>query len=139
MSYDQAAVKEILAKASSEGRSALTAPEAKRVADAYGIPTPGEGLATSAQEAADTAAKIGFPVVLKIVSPEILHKTDAGGVVVGVENADAARAAYDEIVANAKKYDSKATITGVQVQQMLDTGPDVQEVIVGSVTDSTFG
>jgi acetyl coenzyme A synthetase (ADP forming)-like protein len=139
MSYDQAAVKEILAKASSEGRTSLTAPEAKRVADAYGIPTPGEGLATSAQEAADVAAEIGFPVVLKIVSPEILHKTDAGGVVVGVQDADAARAAYDEIVANAKKYDSKATITGVQVQQMLDTGPDVQEVIVGSVTDSTFG
>jgi len=139
MSYDQAAVKEILERATSEGRTSLTAPEAKRVADAYGIPTPGEGLATSAQEAADISAEIGFPVVLKIVSPEILHKTDAGGVVVGVKDADAARAAYDEIVANAKKYDSKATITGVQVQKMLDTGPDVQEVIVGSVTDSTFG
>ena len=129
MSYDKAAVKEILGNAASEGRTSLTAPEAKGVADAYGIPTPGEGLATSAQEAADVAAEIGFPVVCKIVSPEILHKTDAGGVVVGVKDADAAREAYDEIVANAKKYDSKATITGVQVQQMLDTGPDVQEVI----------
>ena len=139
MRYDRAVVKEILGNATSEGRTALSAPEAKRVADAYGIPTPGEGLATSPQEAADIAAEIGFPVVLKIVSPEILHKSDAGGVVVGVKDAEAARAAYDEIVANAKKHDSKATITGVQVQQMLDTGPDVQEVIVGSVTDSTFG
>ena len=139
MSYDRAAVKEILDKALAEGRNALSAPEAKQVADAYGIPTPGEGLAESAQEAADLAGKIGFPVVMKIVSPQILHKTDAGGVVVGVKDADAAKAAFDEIVANAKKYDSKATITGVQVQQMLDTGPDVQEVIIGSVTDSTFG
>jgi acetyl coenzyme A synthetase (ADP forming)-like protein len=139
MSYDQAAVQEVLGKVTSEGRTSLTAPEAKRVADAYGIPTPGEGLATSAQEAADIAAEIGFPVVLKIVSPEILHKTDAGGVVVGVKDADAAREAYDEIVANARKYDAKATITGVQVQQMLETGPGVHEVIIGSVTDSTFG
>jgi acetyl coenzyme A synthetase (ADP forming)-like protein len=139
MSYDRAAVKEILDKALAEGRTSLSAPEAKRVADAYGIPTPGEGLAGSAKEAADLAGEIGFPVVMKIVSPEILHKTDAGGVVVGVEDADAAVKAYDEIVANAKKYDSKATITGVQVQKMLDTGPDVQEVIIGSVTDSTFG
>jgi acetyl coenzyme A synthetase (ADP forming)-like protein len=139
MSYDRAAVKEILDKALAEGRTSLSAPEAKRVADAYGIPTPGEGLAGSAKEAADLAGEIGFPVVMKIVSPEILHKTDAGGVVVGVQDADAAVKAYDEIVANAKKYDSKATITGVQVQKMLDTGPDVQEVIIGSVTDSTFG
>jgi acetyl coenzyme A synthetase (ADP forming)-like protein len=139
MSYDRAAVKEILDKALAEGRTSLSAPEAKRVADAYGIPTPGEGLAGSAKEAADLAGEIGFPVVMKIVSPEILHKTDAGGVVVGVQDADAATKAYDEIVANAKKYDSKATISGVQVQKMLDTGPDVQEVIIGSVTDSTFG
>jgi acetyl coenzyme A synthetase (ADP forming)-like protein len=139
MSYDRAAVKEILDKALAEGRTSLSAPEAKRVADAYGIPTPGEGLAGSAKEAADLAGEIGFPVVMKIVSPEILHKTDAGGVVVGVQDAEAATKAYDEIVANAKKYDSKATITGVQVQKMLDTGPDVQEVIIGSVTDSSFG
>src|SRR3990170_4432247 len=139
MSYDRAAVKEILDKALAEGRNALSAPEAKQVADAYGIPTPGEGLAKSAEETAELAERIGFPVVLKIVSPEILHKTDAGGVVVGVKDADAARSAYDEIVANAKKYDPEPTITGVQVQQMLDTGRDVQEVIIGSVTDSTFG
>ena len=139
MSNDRVAVKEVLDTVLSEGRTSLNAQEAKRVADAYGIPTPGEGLATSAEEAAELASKIGFPVVLKIVSPEILHKTDAGGVQVGVEDADAARKAYEEIVRNAKAYDPNATITGVQVQQMLESGPDVQEVIVGSVTDSTFG
>jgi acetyl coenzyme A synthetase (ADP forming)-like protein len=139
MSYDRAAVKKVLDKALAEGRASLSAPEAKQVADAYGIPTPGEGLARSADEAAEIASGIGFPVVLKVVSPEILHKTDAGGVLVGVEDADAARRGYDEIVRNAKAHDPDATITGVQVQQMLGTGPDVQEVIIGSVTDSTFG
>ena len=139
MSYDRKVVQDVLDQALAEGRTSLSAPEAKKVADAYGIPTPGEGLATSAEETASLAQEIGFPVVLKIVSPEILHKTDAGGVLVGVEDADAASKGYDEIVKNAKAYDANATITGVQVQQMLPSTPDVQEVIIGAVTDPTFG
>ncbi|GAA1523871.1 acetate--CoA ligase family protein [Kribbella lupini] len=139
MTYDKAVVQSILDQALAEGRSSLSAPEAKQVADAYGIPTPGEGLATTADQAATLAAEIGFPVVLKIVSPDILHKTEAGGVVVGVDSAEAARAAYDKIVANATAYQADAEITGVQVQKMLVTGGDVQEVIVGAVTDQTFG
>ncbi|GAB2576150.1 acetate--CoA ligase family protein [Kribbella endophytica] len=139
MTYDKAAVQSILDQALAEGRTSLSAPEAKLVADAYGIPTPGEGLATTAEGAAGLAAEIGFPVVLKIVSPDILHKTEAGGVVVGVDSAEAAKSAYDKIVANAEAYDASASITGVQVQKMLVTGGDVQEVIVGAVTDQTFG
>jgi acetyl coenzyme A synthetase (ADP forming)-like protein len=139
MTYDKAAVQSILDQALAEGRTSLSAPEAKLVADAYGIPTPGEGLATSAEGAAGLAAEIGFPVVLKIVSPDILHKTEAGGVVVGVDSAEAAVTAYQKIIANAKAYQADAEIIGVQVQKMLVTGGDVQEVIVGSVTDQTFG
>ncbi|GAA1600078.1 acetate--CoA ligase family protein [Kribbella sancticallisti] len=139
MTYDKAAVQSILDQALAEGRTSLSAPEAKLVADAYGIPTPGEGLATTAEGAAGLAAEIGFPVVLKIVSPDILHKTEAGGVVVGVDSAEAAVTAYEQIVANAKAYQADAEITGVQVQKMLVTGGDVQEVIVGAVTDETFG
>ncbi len=139
MTYDRKVVQDVLDAALAEGRTSLSAPEAKKVADAYGIPTPGEGLATSAEETATLATEIGFPVVLKIVSPEILHKTDAGGVLVGVEDAEAAAKGYDEIVRNAKAYDANATITGVQVQQMLQSTPDVQEVIIGAVTDPTFG
>src|SRR4029077_1500925 len=86
--------------------------------------------------AASLARKLGFPVVMKIVSPDILHKTEAGGVVVGVETPAEARVAYAKILANAKKYDRKAQIDGVQVQQMLSGG---QEVIVGAVTDPSFG
>jgi acetyl coenzyme A synthetase (ADP forming)-like protein len=139
MTYDKAAVQTILDQALAEGRTSLSAPEAKLVADAYGIPTPGEGLATTAEGAAALAAEIGFPVVLKIVSPDILHKTEAGGVVVGVDSGEAAVTAFERIIANAKAYQADAELTGVQVQKMLVTGGDVQEVIVGSVTDETFG
>ena len=133
---DRSAVREVLDKVRAEGRDALTAPEGKRVCDAYGIPTPREGLATTADEAARIAEEIGGSVVAKIVSPDILHKTEAGGVIVGVSGADAARAAFDEIVANAKRYKENAAIKGVQIQQLVGGG---QEVIVGATTDGTFG
>ena len=136
MAQEKSAVRAVLDKAKREGRTALTAPEGKAVCDAYGIAVPKEGVATSAADAAKLASTMGFPVVLKIVSPEILHKTEAGGVLVGVKSAEEAQRGYDTIVANAKKYDAKATILGVQVQQMIGSG---QEVIVGAVTDPSFG
>ncbi|MGW7572543.1 acetate--CoA ligase family protein [Streptomyces sp. NPDC054765] len=130
------AVRAVLAAARAEGRTALTAPEGKLIADAYGIPTPAEGLAECADEAVALADRIGFPVALKIVSPDILHKTDADGVRIGLDSAAEVRGAFTAIVQNAKSYDPKARITGVQVQQMV---PEGQEVIIGSVTDPTFG
>src|ERR1700676_557093 len=136
MAYDKTAVRTILARAKGAGRSALTAPDGKGICEAYGITVPQEGVATSAADAGELAAKIGFPVVMKIVSPQILHKTEAGGVVVGVKSAAAAKDAYATIVGNAAKYDGKAEILGVQVQQMLTGG---QEVIIGAVTDPAFG
>nr|MBP6776499.1 acetate--CoA ligase family protein [Piscinibacter sp.] len=129
-------VRQILDAVRAAGRDSLTAPEGKQVCDAYGISVPGEGVAGSAAEAASLAAGMGFPVVMKIVSPDILHKTEAGGVIVGVASADAASQAYDTILANAKKYKADAQIVGVQVQQMIKGG---QEVIVGAVTDGSFG
>src|SRR5712671_4731408 len=136
MAHDKAAVRKILDKVKAEGRASLTAPEGKLVCDAYGIAVPKEGVATSAAEAAKIASGMGFPVVLKIVSPEILHKTEAGGVLVGVKSAEDARSGYDTIIANAKKHNANANLLGVQVQQMLTGG---QEVIIGAVTDPVFG
>ncbi len=136
MAHDKAAVRKILDKAKSQGRTALTAPEGKELCDAYGIAVPKEGVAGSAQDAAKLAESMGFPVVMKIVSPDILHKTEAGGVIVGVKSASEAASAYDTILANARKYKSSAKIDGVQVQQMLQGG---QEVIIGAVTDQSFG
>ncbi|MGW4227851.1 acetate--CoA ligase family protein [Streptomyces sp. NPDC004980] len=129
-------VRAVLDAVRGEGRSALTAPEGKVVADAYGIAVPGEGLARDVDEAVALADRLGGGVVLKIVSPDILHKTDAGGVVVGVEGAAEVRAAFCRIVQNAKAYAPDARIHGVQVQQLVPPG---QEVIVGAVTDPTFG
>src|SRR5262245_64204019 len=101
-------VSRVLDVVKAEGRTALTAPEGKRVCEAYGIAVPKEGVATSAADAAAIATAMGFPVVLKIVSPEILHKTEAGGVLVGVKTAEDARKGYDTIIANAKKYNANA-------------------------------
>jgi acetyl coenzyme A synthetase (ADP forming)-like protein len=136
MTYDKGAVRKILDHARASGRAALTAPEARGLCEAYGIVIPREGLATNATDAAAVAARIGFPVVMKIVSPQILHKTEAGGVLVGVKSAQEAAQGYATIVANALKYDSRAEILGVQVQQMIGAG---QEVIIGAVTDPAFG
>jgi acetyl coenzyme A synthetase (ADP forming)-like protein len=134
---DRAAVRAVIDRVRADGRSSLSAPEAKTVADAYGIPVPQEGLATSADAAVALADTLGYPVVMKIVSPEILHKTEAGGVLVGIATAAAVRTGYETIVANAKRHAPSATISGVQLQQMLPSG--AQEVIVGAVTDPSFG
>jgi acetyl coenzyme A synthetase (ADP forming)-like protein len=136
MAHDKASVRKVLDKAKADGRTALTAPEGKLVCDAYGISVPREGVAGSAKDAASLAQGMGFPVVMKIVSPDILHKTEAGGVVVGVKSAAEAEAAYERIISSAKRYKASAKIDGVQVQQMLQAG---QEVIIGAVTDPSFG
>src|SRR6187200_3442612 len=129
-------VRRILDTVKAEGRTALTAPEGKILCEAYGIAVPKEGVATSAADAAKIATGMGFPVVLKIVSPEILHKTEAGGVLVGVKSAEEAHKGFAAIMASAGKYNPEAKLLGVQVQQLLTGG---QEVIIGAVTDPVFG
>ena len=136
MSSSKDAVRKILDVVKSDKRTSLTAPEGKLVCDAYGISVPKEAVAKSASEAAKLATGMGFPVVMKIVSPDILHKTEAGGVIVGVKTAADVEKNYATILANAKKYKSDAKIEGIQVQQMLLGG---QEVIIGAVTDGSFG
>jgi len=129
-------VRKILDRVKADGRTALTAPEGKSVCDVYGIPVPKEGVATTPAQAAKLATAMGYPVVLKIVSPQILHKTEAGGVLVGLRTSAEVRKGFATIVANARKYDRKAQLLGVQVQQMVGGG---QEVIIGAVTDPSFG
>jgi acetyl coenzyme A synthetase (ADP forming)-like protein len=136
MAHDKTTVRNIIDKAKAEGRTSLTAPEGKLVCDAYSIPVPQEGIAKSASEAVKLASQMGFPVVMKIVSPEILHKTEAGGVLVGVKSASEVEQGFQTIMDNARRYDAKANLAGVQVQQMLKGG---HEVIVGAVTDPSFG
>src|SRR3954468_6781082 len=136
MEDDQTAVRAILDQARVENRTALTAPEGQRICDAYGIPTPRAGVARSADEAVALAQNMGFPVVLKIVSPDILHKTEAGGVLTGLATAEDVAGGYATIMANAQAYKPDADVTGVQVQEMMTAA---QEVIVGAMTDPSFG
>ncbi len=115
---------------------ALTEREAKRFLHAHGIAVTEEALATSADEAAIIAARIGFPVVLKIESPDILHKTETGGVRLGISDEAAARSAFAEIIANGRAYAPRATIAGVLVQEMVSGGT---EALVGLSHHAPFG
>ncbi len=136
MGHDKNAVRRILDQAKSAGRQSLTAPEARGVCEAYGISIPREAVAGDADEAVKLAGDIGFPVVMKIVSPQILHKTEAGGVLIGVKSNEQVLQGYATIVANARRHAPDAEILGVQIQQMVRDG---QEVIIGAVTDPAFG
>jgi acyl-CoA synthetase (NDP forming) len=126
----------IISQVRREGRKALLETEAKAICMEYQIPVTTFKLAKNEEEAAEFAGQIGFPVVLKIVSPEIVHKSDAGGVMVNLKNATEVRNAYGKILENAKKYDSQAEIVGVLVQEM---APQSTEVIVGAIKDPQFG
>ncbi|MGD0979741.1 MAG: acetate--CoA ligase family protein [Candidatus Bathyarchaeia archaeon] len=126
----------ILSQVSKEGRKSLLETEAKAVCIEYGIPVTKFDLAKTEDEAVKFANAIGFPTVLKIVSPDIIHKSDIGGVIVGLKNTDDVREGYNRILQNVKKHDSKARIAGVLVQEM---APPSTEVIVGAIKDPQFG
>ncbi len=131
----EAALK-IIEGARADGRDSLTEVEAKLVFKAYGMPVTLNILSTSEDEAIKLANQIGYPVVMKIVSPDILHKSDAGGVKVNVKDDAGVREAYQTILSNAKAYKADADIQGVVIQEMAPWGT---EVILGSVNDPTFG
>lgn len=116
--------------------NALSEIESKRMLKEAGIPVVETVLAASGEEAAAVSEKIGYPVVLKIMSPDITHKTDAGGVKLGLATAEEVKSAYEQIVQAAKNYDPQAVIDGVSVQKMAEPGI---EVIVGMTRDPQFG
>jgi len=126
----------IIKKALAEGRRSLLEPEAKSICLEYEIPTPRFEVATSPEEATAYAKKLGYPVVLKVVSPDIIHKTDAGGVILGLSTRDAIESAYRRITEAARARRPDAKLLGVLVQRM---APESTEVIVGSVKDPQFG
>jgi len=133
---NRAAALQVIAKARAEGRGSLTEIEAKEVFAFYGLPVTTTRLARTEDEAVKLAKEIGFPIVMKIVSPEILHKSDAGGVKVNIKDENAVREAFRTITENAHKYKADANIHGIAIQEMAPWGT---EVILGSVNDPTFG
>jgi acetate---CoA ligase (ADP-forming) subunit beta len=135
MSEKQQAQK-LIDQAKSENRKILTEYESKEVLRSYGIKTTVEQPAYSADEAASVAEKIGFPVVLKVYSPDITHKSDVGGVKVNLKNTDEVKKAYNEIIASAKQHKPDAKNVGALVENMVTPG---QEVIIGATKDAQFG
>ncbi|MEM4661803.1 MAG: acetate--CoA ligase family protein, partial [Desulfurococcaceae archaeon] len=107
-----------------------------RLLEEYGIPYPPYGLAKTPEEAAELASKIGFPVVLKVVSPDISHKTDVGGVILGVSSVEEVVEGFEKIMKNVKSRVQGARVNGILVQKMVPRGV---EVIVGGLRDYTFG
>ena len=129
-------VKSIFENVRKHGRANLLEEEGYEVLQAYGFPTPQSILCTTEQEGIDAARQIGYPLVMKIVSPDIIHKSDAGGVKVGVKTDDELKSAFRTITENALKYKSDAKIKGVLVQEMVKSA---KETILGASQDPTFG
>ncbi|HLV45293.1 MAG TPA: acetate--CoA ligase family protein, partial [Aggregatilineales bacterium] len=133
---DREAVREVFEKVRSEGRVSIGDFEARAILKAYGFRTPQTELAETPEEAVEIAGRIGYPVVLKIASPDILHKTDVGGVRVGLQNAQDVRDAFELMVYRAERYVPGARIWGCTVQEMTPQG---LEVLVGMNRDPQFG
>jgi len=129
-------VEKVFATVKKDGRKNLLEEEGQEVLRAYGFPIPKSILAKKDKEAVQAAKKIGYPVVMKIVSPQIIHKSDVGGVKVGLKNTKEVRASFKEIIKNAKKYNKKAIIKGVLIQEMVKGG---KETIIGSKLEPGFG
>lgn len=127
---------EIIEKALREGRNTLTEYEAKLFCREHGIPVTEIKLAKNEEEAVEYAKEIGYPVVLKIISPDIVHKSDVGGVAINLRSEDEVRQAYRRVVENARKAVPNATIYGVSVQEMVE--PSL-EVAIGLIRDAQFG
>jgi len=133
---DKDKVSSVLDKVKSEGRTNLLEDEGREILDAYGFPLPNSALAATEDEAVAAANKIGYPIVMKIASPQIVHKSDAGGVKVNLTNDDEVRNGFKIIMENAKKYDSNAEIKGVLIVEMVKGG---KEMIIGSKLEPGMG
>ena len=129
-------ISKIFEVAKAENRNFLFEHEAKMLCSLYGIPITKIEVAKTEDAAVAAANKIGFPIVLKIVSPQVLHKSDAGGVIVGVNDEKGIREGYQKIISNIKKNVPTAVIDGILVQEMAPKGT---EIIIGSTVDPTFG
>lgn len=136
LTYDTAKAKQIIDKYLKEGRMVLGELDGNEILKCYGFKTLPMALSKNKAEAGQVADKMGYPVVMKIVSPDILHKTDAGGVVVGLEDRQSVEQAFETIMDKARDYNPDARIEGVLVQKLAPKG---KEVILGLSKDPVFG
>jgi acetyl coenzyme A synthetase (ADP forming)-like protein len=136
LSVDNRKVSEILKRAEHQSENTLIGHDAMEVLSEYGFAVPKTGLAETGSEAVAVADEIGYPVVVKISSPDILHKSDIGGVRLGLRSAEEVERAFEEVVSAARRFMPTALITGVTVDQMIPAG---KEVILGMAKDPDFG
>ena len=136
LTVDQEKVRQLFARVRAESRVTIGDAEAREVLEAYGVPLPKAGLAATADEAVTLAETIGYPVVMNIASPDILHKSDIGGIKLNITSASEVRDAFDLLTYRGRRYMPDATIWGCQVQQMVKGG---REVIIGVNRDPQFG
>ncbi|MQF48814.1 acetyl-CoA synthetase [SAR202 cluster bacterium AC-647-N09_OGT_505m] len=127
---------DVLQKARQDGRALLTEVESKELIQGTGIPIVETRLARSKSQAVSISRELGLPVVLKIVSPDVVHKSDVGGVKIGLSSLGQVRTAYDDILSSTRAAVPSASIQGVSVQKMADPGV---EVIIGATKDPQFG
>ncbi len=135
---DRSRIREIFADVSGEHRDLLTEPEAKAVLAAAGLPVTNTRTASDPETCLAMAESIGYPVVLKIISPDISHKSDVGGVALNLENDEAVKAAAEAMLARVRSIRPDAQITGFSIQQMVKM-PSAHELIIGSTRDPVFG
>lgn len=128
--------KTIIEKVISEGRNRLYDHESFSLLESFGFPVPKTALAKDVEEAVAIADSIGYPVVLKVVSPQVIHKSDVGGVLLNVKSSKEVSAGFESIVNSVKKHIPVAEIYGILVQEMLPSG---LETIVGATRDAIFG
>jgi acetyl coenzyme A synthetase (ADP forming)-like protein len=133
---DRGAVRDLFSAVRADGRTTIGDTEAQAILKAYGITTPKSDVGATPDEAVRLCREIGYPVVMKIASPDILHKSDVGGIIVGVRSDEQAREAFETLVARAKEHMPNATIWGAQVQEMVQ---DAREIIIGMNRDPQFG
>jgi acetyl coenzyme A synthetase (ADP forming)-like protein len=134
---DRAAVSAIIGKYRAAGQVQINESDTKKILRAYGVNTPAGALVSSAEEAAKESAKIGYPIAMKIVSPDIIHKSDVGGVMLHLKTAEAVSQAYSAMLEKIKTNVPNARITGVYIEKM--SNPGSKEVIIGLTRDPQFG
>jgi acetyl coenzyme A synthetase (ADP forming)-like protein len=134
--FDASAIRQVFERVHAEGRTTIGDAEAREILEACGIALPKSVLAKTIDDAVAAAESIGYPVVMKIASPDILHKTDIGGIKLNITSPDDVRDAFDLLVYRGRRYMPDATIWGCQVQQMIKGG---REVIIGMNRDPQFG
>ena len=133
---DKSKVRQVFDEVRAQSRTTLLEEEGYKVLEAYGFSIPKKHLAQNEEECIKAVQEIGYPVVMKIASPEIVHKSDAGGVKIGLKNEDEIRQAFRTIISNAKKYKPDAKIDGILVQEMIKSG---KETILGAKFDPILG